>query len=407
MIRLAVIGLGHRATGLLKLGRRINSSLQLVAAADNQLDTARQHLSGLQLAHEPALFDDVDALLQHGPAFDAILVGTNCHAHTPIALKLADAGVDVPIMLEKPVAISTEQAERLAQAYRGREDRFVISFPLRVTPLLQKVLQIVRSGRLGTINQVQAHNDVPYGGVYFGQWYRDFDATGGLWLQKATHDFDYLNAIIDAEPQAVAATHSRRIFGGDMPDHLRCAECDRTDTCLESPQNQAARGDTGGMDKDDHWCAFSQSIKHQDAGSALLLYSNGVHAAYSQNFAVRRSAGRRGARVVGYHATLDFDWGNEFVRVTEHHGNTVEDVPVDTTNEGHGGGDQILLQNFFELIRGEAPSHTPLSDGLLSAAMCLAARTSATTCTFQPIVRPGTTQTPAPDTSASLIEPSP
>src|SRR3546814_15437632 len=60
----------------------------------------------------------------------------------------------------------------------------VVSLPQRVTPLLQAVLEVVRSGRLGTINQVQAFNYVNYGGVYFGQWYRYYATTGGLWLQN-------------------------------------------------------------------------------------------------------------------------------------------------------------------------------------------------------------------------------
>ncbi len=134
-----------------------------------------------------------------------------------------------------------------------------------------------------------------YGGVYFGQWYRDFDITGGLWLQKATHDFDYINAILsDAKPLAVAAMQSQRIYGGDMPENLRCSECDLTDTCMESPKNIEKRGNDGGMGHGDHMCAFSDSIKNQDAGSAMLMYDNGVHAAYSQNFVTRRTARQRG-----------------------------------------------------------------------------------------------------------------
>ena len=55
------------------------------------------------------------------------------------------------------------------------------------------------------MNQVQAVNYVPYGGVYYArETYRDFDVTGGMWLQKATHDFDCLNALLGT-PTAVSA----------------------------------------------------------------------------------------------------------------------------------------------------------------------------------------------------------
>src|SRR4030095_9456493 len=123
---------------------------------------------------------------------------------------IALAHTGLPIFLEKPVAISAEQLAALQQAYAGREHSVVVSFPLRLTPLFRRVLDIVRSGRLGTINQVQAVNYVPYGGVYFADWYRDYETTGGLWLQKATHDFDCINQIVAAEPTGVVATSTRK-----------------------------------------------------------------------------------------------------------------------------------------------------------------------------------------------------
>jgi len=96
-------------------------------------------------------------------------------------------------------------------------DSVVVSFPLRVTPLFQKVLEIVRSGRIGDINQVVAHNFVPYGGVYFGHWYRDFAASGGLFLQKATHDFDYLNLLPGGAPWRWPRRRPRRCTAGRCP----------------------------------------------------------------------------------------------------------------------------------------------------------------------------------------------
>ncbi len=73
-------------------------------------------------------------------------------------------------------------------------------------------------------------------------------------------------------------------------------------------------------------------------------------------------------------------------------------MPVIVTG-GHSGGDEKLMRNFFDVIRGEDTSHSPLQEGLLSAAMCLAARTSAATATFQPIHLPGEK---APDPAATM-----
>ena len=49
------------------------------------------------------------------------------------------------------------------------------------------------------------------------------------------------------------------------------------------------------------------------------------------------------------------------------------------------GGDLILAEGFLDLVKGHARPNASLRDGLLSAAMCLAARESARTKTFQPV----------------------
>jgi predicted dehydrogenase len=325
-------------------------------------------------------------MLEDPADYDGVIIGTRCHLHTEMAIRVASVGL--PLFLEKPVAISLEELGALREAFRGREDEVVVSFPLRHTPLFSKALEVLKSGVLGTINQIQAINNVPYGGVYFGQWYRNYDQTGGLWLQKATHDFDCINLLAGSRPVGVAAMESRRVYGGEKPHDLRCSACDETETCPESPQNLARRGDDGGMyqdsdDRTDHWCAFSREIQNHDAGSALIMYENGIHASYSQNFLSRRSAYRRGATVVGYEATLEFDLAPMELRIIHHRSEKVEQLRVDGEDHGHAGGDRILAENFLDLVKGRARPNASLRDGLLSAAMCLAARESARTKTFQ------------------------
>ncbi len=401
-LRLGVIGLGDRAASLLGVFRRVHNRTRIAAVADADPQRARERLRGAGYAERDAAFFACAAdLLRHASDFDALLVATPCNTHTPIAVEAAPAGL--PLFLEKPVAVSREQVGALRDAYAGREKSVVVSFPLRVTPLFRKVMEVVESGRLGVVNQVQAVNFVPYGGVYYASpAYRDFDVTGGLWLQEATHDFDYLNAILGV-PSAVSAVMNRRAYGGDMPHGLRCSACDLADTCLESPQGVARRGDGGGLGTVDHLCVFSGGIELQDAGAALIAYEDGAHAAYTQNFLTRRSAASRGATVTGYSATLSFDWYTETVTVMNHHTDRVDTHRV-TASSGHLGGDEALVRNFVNVCFGRGESRTDLASGLLSAAMCLAARESAHSMRWTPI---GNVYSDAyPDRSAP-IEPTP
>ncbi|HEV7300244.1 MAG TPA: Gfo/Idh/MocA family oxidoreductase [Tepidisphaeraceae bacterium] len=397
MIRIAAIGLGVRAASMLSTFMHEDATVALAAVADPAPEMVRQQLKGQKVPFDGTrFFDTADELLEHADEFDGIVIGTRCNLHTPLAIKVAPTGL--PLYLEKPVGIDSEQLQSLHDAFVGRETSVVVSFPLRITPLMTRVMNIVHSGRLGIVNQVQAFNYVPYGGVYFGKWYRDYDVTGGLWLQKATHDFDYINRLVGAAPVAVATMGTRRIYGGHMPANLRCSACDRVDACPESPKNISARGDDGGMGRDDHECAFSDSIRHHDAASALISYANGVHASYAHNFVTRRSAGWRGARITGYKATLEFEWHTETIRVTEHHDSAVDTIKVEVPS-GHHGGDTVLAQNFLDVIKGRDVSHATLADGILSAAMCVAARTSEERGTFERVVLPASRNLASPITA--------
>lgn len=341
VIRLAAIGLGERTAWMLQLMARSERAVRVEAIVDPARDAAleRVHQAKVPVAKTAATYDDVDAFVDAGPEVDGVLLGTRCLLHTPIAVRLA--ALPLPLFIEKPLAISWQQLAALRAAYASADhERVVVSFPLRCTPLFDAVMDIVRSGRTGAINQIQATNFVSYGSVYVDSWYRDYDLCGGLWLQKATHDFDYIHLLADANPLFISAMHTQA-----------------------------------------HW---RPPVLHQDAGSAIVQYHTGLHATYAQNFLTRRSAGQRGARITGDEGTLTFDWVSQSLRFVEHNSDRVDEVKIEVT-DGHGGGDQVLARNFLDVILGRAPSLAPLGCGLISAATCLAARDAAHRRTVEPI----------------------
>lgn len=273
----------------------------------------------------------------------------------------------------------------LEQACREKQDRILVSFPLRATPLYERAKEILDSGRLGKVVHFNAVNYVSYGGVYFETAYRNFEVTQGLFLQKATHDFDYLCRILNSPIRRIAALWSRgQIFGGDKPEGLRCGECGEVETCMESPLNRM-RGDSGG-DLKSHLCPFSsrlgtpESGMNEDASSALIELENGIHGVYSQVFFTRRAAWR-GATFSGYRGTLSFDWPSAEIHLTEHFAPfaTVMNAPK---KNSHFGGDYELGRNFRDMIlKGRAPL-AGIADGLNSVYACLAAKESAETGEF-------------------------
>ncbi|KKO53988.1 Gfo/Idh/MocA family protein [Paenibacillus sp. DMB20] len=325
-------------------------------------------------------YRDADEMLDK-EKLDGVIVGTNCNTHTYFAKKVLNR--NLPLFLEKPVATSMEDLRTLAECEAKATAPTVVSFPLRVTPLVQEVKRILDCGMIGKVEHVQAFNDVTYGFVYFHDWYRDESVSKGLFLQKATHDIDVINYLLGEEPLKVCAMKSKQIYKGDMPAGLRCSECDKWETCMDSTYNiMNLRNDTPRSD----YCGFAVDTGNEDSGSMIVKYESGMHAMYSQNFFARKGAGRRGARLYGYKGTVEFDFVTNEIKVFDHMSDKVTTVHLEDKGSRHGGGDIVLMRNFVHLMQGKTTeSVAPLKDGIRSALVCLQAKASSESDQFYPV----------------------
>ena len=387
MIKLGVIGYGGRIQGVLKIIENLQTNAKVIAITDVRNDAIRQQLANPDSVR---FYTGADDMLDH-EQLDGVLVGTRCSLHARMACKVLSH--HLPLFLEKPIATNIEDLVALKAIGEQNAAKVVVSFPLRVTPLVQLAKQIIDSGQIGTIEHAQAYNNVPYGGVYFHYWYRDEKETGGLWLQKATHDFDYLNFLIGLQPRYITAMTSKQIFKGDHPAGLACKDCPEQETCMESPRNLfLKRAETSRIDETPfptYQCSFAVDTGNEDSGSAIIRYESGMHLSYSQNFFARKGAATRGATLLGYKGTIEFDWYTDELKVHMHHTPRVESHKVDSKAMSHGGGDLVLAQSFVDIICGKGTSVAPLEAGLTSVLMCLKARESERTMAFQEICYPG------------------
>lgn len=386
MTKIGVIGCGLRISGLISdVLCRLDPELRVVAVIDPDEENVRQHLPEADRS-EAKFFKSIGAMVRQSN-LDGLMIGTRCHQHAPYAIQAAK--YDIPLFLEKPVAINMRQANSLEKAFAKTRCKVVVSFPLRVSPLCKMAHQLVKDGAVGQQEHVLAVNYVPYGAVYWEQGYRDFSITQGLFLQKATHDFDYLSYLMESPIVRVAAmANYGRVFGGNKPTGLVCADCGEQDQCLESPRNRR-RNDSAEWDSmlTSHPCVFSvdcgspETGTNEDCSSALLEFESGAHGVYTQVFFSRRDAARRGATVSGYMGTISFDWyRNELTRFRHHH--PFSDTSKASGEASHFGGDDELCRNFLDLMAGKAESRTPIELGIQSVHTCLAAKESAENCRF-------------------------
>ncbi len=378
MYNVAIIGAGKRMKDVVPLILK-KEGFVLKAICDNDIETAKERFKEFDGVE---YFTDVNEMLESGN-FDGVFIGSRCSSHTDYATLCAKK--NIPIFLEKPVCINSEQLKRLEEISEEYDKKVVVSFPLRKSAIVLKVKEIIESGKLGKIQHVQAWNNVFYGRGYYHYWYKDEKETGGLFLQKATHDIDYINFLLDdRKPVRLCAMESKQIYKGNMPKNLHCKDCDKQDICPESSKNVATYGENYEINFDAFTCAFAEDTGNHDSGTTIIMYDDGMHAVYSQNFIVRKDAGKRGARLVGYYGTVEFDFGKSSIDVFYHLEDKKEHYDIDT-NGIHFGGDARLVDNFADVIMGKGVSDTPLSYGILSAKMCMLCKESAKENQFKEI----------------------
>ena len=378
MLKVGTIGMGRRLTcGVTASLLRLGEDVQVTAIADPNPDYSKGWMKAYNVPIEPATFyPSAEEMLAAEKNLDGIMIGTRCYLH-PEMMRLA-AQANVPVFLEKPVFIDEKGKEILKNLQTVHTAPVEVSFPLRMTEPALLAREIIRSGVLGKIAQVEAINTPAYGEHYFKKWHREDAQTGGLFMQKATHDLDIIFFLTDTVPLKVCAMESLNVFGGDNPKGTMCDSCEKLYTCTESHWMLENRFHESPMP---HTCVFSKDVEIHDAGSVLMQLSNGAHASYAQCFTARKSAGLRLTRIVGFDATLELEFVSGEVRVFHHHSSRVDRYTFKEA-EGHFGGDEGLMAAFVKLMRGEKTDYPNLRDGMISASACLAAKQSAKTERF-------------------------
>ena len=384
MLNVGIIGYGRRISHMAKALGVFGVPYQIVAIADPRA-VQIQEVCDPFLANT-LFFSDADDMLARSD-LSGVMVGTRCYLHSEMACKVASH--NLPLFLEKPVATTFAQLASLVRAYRAVSAPTVVSFPLRLTPIVQRIRDLIDADTIGTVEHVVAVNDVPYGDVYYRRWYRNYDHAGGLFLQKATHDLDYILYLVGQKPTLICAMSAQRVYGGDKPFDLHCRDCGEQESCPESPFNQFYQGFTGDAvsDNQEGMCMFSRGILNQDIGNCIVECDGGAQISYAQNFYARFEAARRGARLYGYKGTIDFDWYQNVIRVHMHHTPMTETIDF-TGRMPHFGGDRELCLDFLRAMRDQQASRSPLSAGVTSALTCLWARESAKTRRFCKVVMP-------------------
>lgn len=137
-------------------------------------------------------YDDIETFFKHKP-MDVVLIGSPSGLHAEHGMQAARAGVH--ILMEKPVAISTEQTDALIAECEKAGVKLGVFFQDRVAPDIVKLKELIDAGKLGkpilTSAQVKWYRPPEYykESRWRGIWALD---GGGALMNQGVHTVDLL-----------------------------------------------------------------------------------------------------------------------------------------------------------------------------------------------------------------------
>ncbi len=146
-VRVAVVGTGIWGTAHVRAYSQ-HASAELVAVCD--LDEARAR----KVAGEwrvPAAYTSVDEML-HREKLDGVSVATPDRAHTAVVCACAAAGVHV--LVEKPLATTVAECERMIETARMHGVHLMVDWHNRWNPPCYATWKAIRDGELGDVRYI-------------------------------------------------------------------------------------------------------------------------------------------------------------------------------------------------------------------------------------------------------------
>lgn len=142
---------------------------------------------------------------------DVVSVLTPHPFHAPVAEAALAAGAHV--LVEKPLAVTTSEADRMVTAAERAGKVLAVSFQQRFSPLTERLRAWVRSGELGDVVRVQVLEPWLRTAAYFraASWRATWRGEGGgVLLNQAPHALDLLTHLLGLPARVTGLTRTTR-----------------------------------------------------------------------------------------------------------------------------------------------------------------------------------------------------
>ncbi|MCJ8330816.1 MAG: Gfo/Idh/MocA family oxidoreductase [Lentisphaeria bacterium] len=373
-ITVAIIGVGDRGTGFAAIINELSPLAKVVAVAEPR-DEYRKNIQDGYGLPDDRCFTGWKEFIAAGKICDAVIIATLDQEHRDPAIACQEMGYHM--MLEKPMAVSLQDCEDIANAQTKHNVITVVCHSLRYHKGFAKVKELVQSGRIGDIVSLdqlekveinhQAHSFVR------GNWGNQSRSTFML-MAKSCHDIDYISYLIDEPCKAVSSFGSLKYFNEANAPEGSTERC--TDACTVEHSCQFSALKVY-MNNRNSWPASSCSYDHSadahmealktgpygrcvyrtdndvvDHQVVNLLYDKDITATFTMT-AFTQGGGRE-LRVHGTKGELSFD--ESTIIIKDFASLNTETITIGPEKGGHGGGDGRVVRSWIDAIHANDQS---------------------------------------------------
>lgn len=200
-IRTAILGFahGHVDTYASRWKEQPQLGVQVVAGWDH--DAGRAETACRKHALEKV---DLLADLLRRSDVEAVVIGSETSMHAELVEQAARAGKK--IVLQKPLCLTLDEADRIVQAVGQARVPFTLAWQMRVDPHNLKMKELLASGRFGRLYMVRRRHCLPT------QNWKDFEKSWhvqprfnrDIFADDASHPIDFIHWLLGA-PRSVVA----------------------------------------------------------------------------------------------------------------------------------------------------------------------------------------------------------
>ncbi|HEY4206257.1 MAG TPA: Gfo/Idh/MocA family oxidoreductase [Puia sp.] len=200
-----------------KIAKKFAAALSLAGNAQLEAIASRDGRRAEEFAmtfNASRSYDSYESLAKD-PNIDAVYIATPHAFHCQQAIICLNHGK--PVLCEKPMALSRNQVQQMVQAARDNNTFLMEAMWTRFLPHMEKVLELIRQGELGSIQYVRA--DFGFAGPYqTDNRLFNLDLGGGSLLDIGVYPL-FLCLLLLGQPQQVLATGQLAPTGADMSCH--------------------------------------------------------------------------------------------------------------------------------------------------------------------------------------------